>query len=199
MSAVAALTGCVTGPEQLVLPDGAIKSLSVSVDGADDGYTVIDARFDETATGAALFGLIGMAVNSSINADQDKKSADQWRAVAATLDIDRELQNAALDRFAQANRFPVAVGGASHRLEVVIRQWGLSRSEVSTKNLRAFINLRVQLVDSDGDVLWTDYPNSVGDFSTADRAAITDDVFERELLSLAQKVGRTIANDLIYR
>lgn len=164
-------------------------------------YTVINARMDETATAAVLFGIAGALANSAINNSQDEELAERWLSVAEQLDISGLIRDSFLETMQMSNDVGIAdeEDGASHLLTISLKDWGLIRRDGESADFRAFINVNVKMTDQRKRTVWRTYPNRVGKFVTADLEAFTDEVFERELTALARKVGQSIAYEIIYR
>lgn len=164
-------------------------------------YTVINARMDETATAAVFFGIAGAVANSAINNSQDEEMASRWSEVAARLDISGLLEASFLETLNKSQAVSVAPDkdGASHTLRIALKDWGLIRRNRESGEFRAFINVNVLMTDKKKKTVWRSYPNRVGKFVSADLEDFSDDVFERELTTLAQRVGQNIAYEIIYR
>ena len=86
--AVATVPGWADDKERL--GDFPIDSLSISVEDDDADLTVIYSRMEETATAAVLFGIVGSAINSGINADEDAGRADLFRHLERSKAGDRK-------------------------------------------------------------------------------------------------------------
>lgn len=178
-----------------------LKTVFVTADERDSNFTVVDARFDETATAAVLFGLAGAAINSATNASEDDKKADTLREVAKSVDIAGILSDSlarALERHGELE-LRTDRGAAGHTIEVAIHNWGLTRANREDARMRTFLNLSVSVIDAKGRVVWEKKrENSVGQ-SLAPFEEFTAERFKSEMESLAAKSGQYIGNQINYR
>ncbi|HXI87982.1 MAG TPA: hypothetical protein VNH64_11020 [Parvularculaceae bacterium] len=178
-----------------------LKSLFVDVSDQDSKFTVVDARMDETQTAAVLFGLVGGAVNSASNAASDNKKADRFRQASADIDLKSILLETANETLASHGDPPLADdrAHASHTLEIAIHDWGLQRTSHENQQMRVFLKLSLKIVDAKNRVVWEKkHENAVGD-DTAELEAFTPDRLKTDMEALAQKSGKFIANEIIYR
>ncbi len=179
----------------------AVSAIYVEIATGDSNFTVIDSRFDETATAGVLLGIVGAGINSGINAGEDNKKADVYRAEAATIELASILERSAEDTFALRSEPPLAAekSAASHVLVIEIRNWGLSRADKDDPRLRAFLNLTWRIEDPKGKTLFEKKrENNVA--STMRRLEETDiETFKSEMTAIAEKAGKQIAYQVIYR
>lgn len=203
MIAMAAALGALAsvGPRAEDLDGVRIDALAVVMEDAEGDYTVIDERMDETGTAGALFGLIGAAANSAHNNAQDASTADRWRETAAGLDIGAMVEAALLATLAGSDAVVLTddADAASHTLFVNVQDWGLGRTSQETDDLRAFLKINVRVEDAKGRTVWKDHPVKRGRFASGDLSRFTDEIFVRELTRLAEKSGKSIAYEIIYR
>lgn len=183
------------------LRDIEIESLFIDVSEDDSNFTVIDARMDETATAGVLFGIVGAGINSASNAGQDDKLADTLRDAAAEIDLQTLLSDAITSTLAERQALPLseAQSEASHTLLVEIRNWGLMRQNREDQRMRVFLNLTLSVLDDKQKTVWEKKrENAVG----GDAALFEEFTAERlqgELTALAEKSGKYIAYQIIYR
>ena len=178
-----------------------IDTLFIEMTNGPGEFTVIDARMDETATAGVFFGLVGAIANSAVNGAQDAELADRWRATAAELDLSGIIYNSFLETLSADESVTLSDDKkqAGHRLEIALKDWGLIRRNRESGEMRAFINVNVVMKTNRGRTTWRSYPNRVGKFISADLDDFTDEVFRRELTTLARKIGQNIAYEIIYR
>jgi hypothetical protein len=173
----------------------------VELSASDSNFTVIDSRFDETATAGVLLGVVGASINSSINASEDDKKADAFRAGAATIDLAGVISGSATETLMARGTPTVAPSktDASHVLLIEIRNWGLGRAAKDDPRLRTFVNLTWKVLDGKGKVVFEkERENSVA--PTLRRLEeFNDEILKSEVETLAKKAGRQIAYQIIYR
>lgn len=177
------------------------ESVYVETSASDSNFTVIDSRFDETAAAGVFFGLLGASINSGINAGEDDKKADIFRAGAEEIDLAGILTASASQTLAARAEPPSAPtkADASHILLIEIRNWGLIRAAKDDPRLRTFLNLTWKVLDKKGAILFEKKrENAIA--STSRRLDEFDDAtLKEEVESLAQKAGAQIAYQIIYR
>jgi hypothetical protein len=187
--------------DQATLSSIAFTSIAVVTSDADGNYTLIDSRFDETATAGALFGLAGAAINSSVNAGEDDAKADRFRETAATIDLSGMIGTSAKELLTARANPPLAPSKeeASHTLLVEIRDWGLIRSSRDDPRLRVFLNLSWKVLNAKGEAVFEKKrENAVGsNLRLLDEH--TNETFKAEMEALAAKAGPLIAYQIIYR
>jgi hypothetical protein len=183
------------------LSDIDLTTVYVEIDDSDSNFTVVDARYDETATAAALFGLAGAAINSAANASQDEKRADTLRAAADEIDIAGIIRESLTSTLSGRGELDLKSNKieAAHTIEVGVHNWGLLRVGRDDKRMRAFLNLSVRILDDKDRVVWEKKrENSVGQ-----DARIFEDFTAENLKSdietLAAKTGRYVGNQINYR
>ena len=180
-----------------------IEIVSLFVEGSEDdsNFTVIDSRMDETGTAGVFFGVVGAGLNSAANASEDDKKADTLRAAADELDLQALLADAVAGTIAAKETPPLSGdrGAASHVLLVEIRNWGLMRKSRDDERMRVFLNLTLSLLDPKGKTVWEKKrENAVG----ADAANFEDydgALLAAEMTALAEKTGKYVAYQIIYR
>ena len=183
------------------LRDIEIDSLFIDVSEDDSNFTVIDARMDETGTAGALFGIVGAGINSANNAGQDDKLADTLRDAAAEIDLSALLSGAISSTLAdrQALPLPETQGEASHTLLVEIRNWGLMRQNREDKRMRVFLNLTLSVLDDKQKTVWEKKRENAVGGDAAMFEEFTGERLKSELTALAEKSGKYIAYQIIYR
>ena len=172
-----------------------IKSLSVSADGSPGNFTVIDSRMQETATAAVIGGLIGAGINSAINKEEDDQKAERFVEAAEAVDI-QALVTASIIETLEARDFPLA-DPSSHKLEIEIKDWGLTRISFREPEASVFLTVRVVL-NKDRTVFWDTHVKESG-ASKELLADITPEEFSEQITALARKTGKRIAYEIIYR
>lgn len=156
---------------------------------------VIDSRMTETSTAAVFGGLIGAAVDSAVNASQDEDKADRYRAAASQLQLGSILEKAITDTLEKRN-FSLSDQG-SHLLSVEVKDWGLAR--ISFHQPQASVFLKVHVVMRDGrKVVWDTHMKESGS-KAALLADISSEDFAEQITALANKTGKRIAYEIIYR
>ncbi|MFZ5618173.1 MAG: hypothetical protein ACOZAA_12735, partial [Pseudomonadota bacterium] len=185
----------------LPLSDIELSTVFIDVDDHDSNFTVVDARYDETATAAALFGLAGAALNSAANASQDDAKADTLRSAAKAIDIKGILERNLTETLGRRGELDIKTekSAATHAIVVGIHNWGLSRMDRDDKRMRTFLNLSIRILDAKGHVVWEKTrENSVGQnprlFEEFNSERLTSD-----METLAAKAGQYIGNQINYR
>ncbi len=178
-----------------------ITSIAVETSAADSNYTVVDSRFDETATAGALFGVLGASISSGINAGEDNKKADRFREAAAKIDLAGIINKSSSDLLAARADPPLARSKeeASHALLIEVRNWGLIRSTQDDPRLRVFLNLTWKVLDAEGNLVFEKKrENAVGPtLRLLDE--YTNEILTAEIETLAAKAGPLIAYQIVYR
>ncbi len=186
---------------QVALSSIVFTSIAVETSATDSNYTVVDSRFDETATAGALFGVLGASISSGINAGEDNKKADRFREAAAKIDLAGIINKSANDLLAARGNPPLAPPqeDASHTLLIEIRNWGLIRSTQDDPRLRAFLNLSWKVLDAEGNIVFEKKrENAVGPtLRLLDE--YSNEILTAEMETLAAKAGPLVAYQIIYR
>jgi len=178
-----------------------ISAIAIEVAADDSNFTVIDSRFDETATAGALLGVLGASINSGINAGEDDRKADPFRAGAAGIDLAAILRASAGDTLAARANPPVAEGkaDASHSLIIEIHNWGLIRASREDPRLRAFLNLSWKIADAKGKTVFEKKRENAVAPELRPLADHSDETLKADVEALAAKAGALIAYQIIYR
>lgn len=179
------------------LGDFPIDSLSVSVEDDDADLTVIFSRMEETATAAVLFGLVGSAINSGINAEEDGTRADLFRHLDGELELASLVETSLIETLQDRDRQIVDPGEESHVLSVDIRQWGLIKVSFQDDRVRAYLRLRITMKDGRKTV-WDVYENETGR-NSAFFDEYTPEMLKEEMEALAISSGKRVAYEIIYR
>ncbi len=177
------------------------ETLFIEISEEDSNFTVVDARMDETATAAVFFGVLGAGLTSAGNAAHDDKKADTLREAAAKIDLSSLLLDAMNQTFASSEDIAMASGQdmASHTLVVEIRNWGLLRKNKESQEMRSFLNLTLKIRDNKNEIIWEKKrENAVGDKSSLFED-YTEEKLTSEMEAVAEKTGRYIAYQFIYR
>lgn len=179
----------------------AFSSIAVETSAADSNFTVIDSRFDETATAGALLGVLGASLNSGINAGEDNKKADRFREAAARIDLAGLISKSASDRLSARANPPLAAtkADASHVLLIELRNWGLIRADRDDPRLRTFLNLSWKIVDAKGATVFEKKRENAVSPALRTLDEFNDEVLRAEMETLASKAGQQIAYQIIYR
>jgi len=190
-----------TPNDQVDLSAIKIESVFVETSASDSNFTVIDSRFDETATAGVLFGVLGSSINSGINAGEDDAKADVFRAGAEAIDLSGILTASAVGTLAARAQPPVAPSkaDASHILLIEIRNWGLTRAARDDPRLRTFLNLTWKVLDQNGDVLFEKKRENAVAPTLRRLEEFDDATLKTEIETLAQKAGAQITYQIIYR
>ncbi len=163
------LTGCVatTGTKATMTGTdlGQIKKAGVFVE-SPHPISVRVSRDNMTNTGAALFGLVGAAVEAGYKSSQDSGHADTLLTAVGKFDPAHESAVALRDRFAAAHVFPtVAIVASDNRREAesvgfdalfqqTIEEWGL-RLCGGEDRVRVELDVHSRLVTlPEGTVKW---------------------------------------------
>jgi len=187
--------------ENVPLRDIPLENLFVEVSEADSNFTIVDARMDETATAAVLFGLVGAAISSVAVASEDDEKADRLRETAESIDVAGVLLAGINATLGANERIDMAAdkSEASHILVVELRNWGLLRRSQEDNDMRAFLNLTLKIFDENETLLWEKKrENAVGSFS-APLEEFTDEKFSEEIEALVRKTGQYVGYQIIYR
>lgn len=188
-------------PAQKQLGEIELGVLQIEVADSDSNFTVIDARYDETATAAVLFGLVGAAANSAANASADDNKADTLRAGAMEIELSKLIAEELARTLGMRPEFSLTTdaGAAANVLSVEVHNWGLIRVSRDDQRMRAFLNLSFKILDPKRRVLFEKKrENSVGQ-DMAPFPEWTDSRLKTESERLAKKAGQYIANQIIYR
>lgn len=175
-----------------------IASLFFETDTRGAQFGVVDSRMEETATATVFFGLIGGAINSGINADEDAKKAAPFVEAASKIQF-APIMNERMGATLTAKGFSLAEGekGASHALTVEIKEWGLTRTAFDDPKLTPFIRLHV-VMKGGKKAVWDTYLKD-----SAGRSGLlpefTSEILVQEIEALAAKMGERIAYEIIYR
>lgn len=184
------------------LGDIEITALSISVSEEHAEFEVIDARMDETATAAVLFGMVGAVINSADNNLEDQRKAEPLAPTASSIDLDGLILQALTERLVSRDAAPLATSPeeASNTLLVEIGEWGLvRRAQRPDTAMRAFLKLNISVLDARGRRMYgPQRMHSIGQMS-ADLSEFTPEVFRAEMESLAARAGQQVANQIIYR
>jgi hypothetical protein len=175
-----------------------IASLFHGMDMSGASFEVVDSRFQETAAAAVMFGLIGAAINSGINGNEDIEKAKPYAAAAGKLEPGR-IMSEKISATLAAKTFPLAEGekGASHTLRVEIKEWGLTRTAFNDPRMSTFIRLHL-IMKQGKKVVWDTYLKDSGG-RAAVLSDITSDMLVQDIEALAAKMGERIAYEIIYR
>lgn len=188
-------------PSAATLADIDLATVVIKIDDGDANFTVIDARYDETATAAVLFGLAGAAINSAANASQDEKKADTLRAAADEISIKEILAENLTSTLAKKGELDLRSdkAEAAHTIEVGIHNWGLIRMSRDDKRMRVFLNLSMRVLDAKDRVVWEKKrENSVGQ-NPGSFEEFTPERLTTDMETLAAKAGQYIGNQINYR
>jgi len=175
-----------------------IASLYFETDTSGAQFGVVDSRMGETGTATFLFGIIGGAINSGINADEDAKKAAPFVEAASKIQF-APIMNERINATLSAKSFPLAEGekGASHALKIEIKEWGLTRTAFDDPHLTPFIRLHV-VMKGGKKAVWDTYLKD-----SAGRSGLlpdfTSEILVQEIEALAAKMGERIAYEIIYR
>lgn len=179
------------------LGDFPIDSLSVGVDDSEAKLTVIFSRMEETGTAAAIGGLIGAAINSGINAEEDADRAEGYSDVIGQVDL-AGLVEASLRETLEGKEYSLVDDGTqSHALQVDIKEWGLIKVSFNDNRVRAYLRLRLTMRDG-RTLVWDVYENETGKKAEF-LSDYPSDVLKEEMTALATKTGKRIAYEIIYR
>lgn len=183
------------------LADIDLNAVFVETSASDSNFTVIDSRFDETSTAGALFGVLGASISSGINAGEDDKKADPFRAGAAAIDLAGILTRSAGDSLAARQNPPLAgaKAEASHTLVIEIHNWGLIRASREDPRLRAFLNLSWKIADEKGKTVFEKKRENAVAPVLRRLEEHSDETLKGDIETLASKTGQLIALQLVYR
>jgi len=175
-----------------------IASIFFETDTSGAQFGVVDSRMGETATATVFFGIIGGAINSGINGDEDAKKAAPFVEAASKIELAR-IMNEKIGATLAAKAFSLAEGekSASHALKVEIKEWGLTRTAFDDPHLTPFIRLHV-VMKGGKKVVWDTYLKDSSGRSEL-LPAFTSEILVQEIEGLAAKMGERIAYEIIYR
>ncbi|MEZ5921610.1 MAG: hypothetical protein R3C60_09705 [Parvularculaceae bacterium] len=176
-------------------------NLYVEVDSSDRNFTVIDSRYEETGTGAALFGIAGALATSAAAAGSDNKKAEPLREAAEAIPLEALISDAVKSKITSKGEIEIADSedAATHRLIINIHNYGLLRRAKDDPRLRAFLNLSWEVVDNKGRILFEKKREntSAPDAYTLDE--FTPDTLQSEFEVIAPKAGEFIGSQINYR
>lgn len=172
-----------------------ISALSVTSDDSAGNFMVVDSRMQETSTAAVIGGVIAASINSAINKEEDDRKAQPFLQAAAALDL-ATLVEAAITETLSKRGVPLSDPG-SHQLTIEIKDWGLTR--VSYREPQSVVFLKVHVTMKQGRTfVWDTYVKESG-VDSALLGSITPEAFTEQTTALAQKTGKRIAYEIIYR
>lgn len=140
------------------------KSIAVSVQVAES-FSVRQSREDDTNTGAAMFGLVGVLVESGVRAGQDASSAKSVAGGLGDFDPKAALAERIVAAFKDAraagvtsdpSRAALQQQGFDSVLEVTIREWGLrlcNGAGPQTVQGGYAVEARLRMLDS-SELIW---------------------------------------------
>jgi hypothetical protein len=175
-----------------------IASLFFETDTRGAQFGVVDSRMEETATATVFFGIIGGAINSGINADEDAKKAAPFVEAASKIQF-APIMDERISATLAAKSYVLAEGekAASHALKIEIKEWGLTRTAFDDPRLTPFIRLHA-VMKGGKKVVWDTYLKD-----SAGRSGLlpefTSEILVQEIEALAAKMGERIAYEIIYR
>lgn len=215
LAPVVFLTLAACGPlHTTVRPDtsslATVKRVAVIV--AEDGvFTVINERAKATATGAALFGIIGAVVSSAANQSMDSGEADKARPGIAGFSPARVLRDSFVDTLRSSGRVLVDTVDSEAGLQtardhdavirLTIKEWGVRLpARAISDRLAAFAEIQARMTAGRGqNVMWDEHEVALGsgryELAEFQRDAA---VLRDQLTETFHGAGYRLANHLIY-
>lgn len=212
-----ALTACTTTTGTRVSPTAPqlslVKRLGTTVR-TEETFSVRRDRDRMTATGAALGGLLGAAIEAGARASSDGKYEETLTPALGGLDVARVMSDRmvaalrATPTFASAERVETGdlaalrSAGFDGVLEVALAQWGLRLCTTSyhTDDLQAGYRAhgRLRLVTT-GAVIWERHELFLdGECRPADAFRMEAGALPAALTRAADGLARRIVNDLLF-
>lgn len=206
------LSGC--GPAQKTLrPDAeqltTIQSLAVVVE-SDSQFEVIHSRATADAAGAALFGLVGAAIGSSIDKGEDEKRAEQVASAVEDLSC-KSLFSKGLSRLQENKRFqsvriftegwnPDQAADYDAVVMFTIEKWGLRLIDQESNMVSGFLELDMKMqAGPDMKTIWDERHVLTGQGRKHFREySANPELVKQEMSETLQQAGINMANLIIY-
>jgi hypothetical protein len=205
------LQACATHNEVRVshTKDISINSLAVVVPETQGDFELLYDRARSTATGAAMFGLIGAAVSEGYNSSNDSKKESYIAKDVQSQDYNQILRNSLTETFREDSS--IQVKHFNSRSEVVgegidavayvgVEEYGFSFSNQNSENLSPYVVLTIKVESSSGQVIWDNREKfvgeSVGYFYELKRDGA---IASRSLKELFDEVGSRVSYNIIYQ
>lgn len=181
-------------------PKVAMERLALRLDESDSNYTIVYERMEETQTAGAVFGLVGAVASSAHSAAEDNTLADAYRTTAADMKVGALVEQSVANviQAREPNLLASAPAEAGHTLLIQVKNWGLTRVAFDDTLVRAFVNLRVQLLDAKGKPIWDVREHGLGK-TQAQLKAFTQEMFVEEVQKTAVKTGQKVGYQIVYR
>lgn len=214
LTLVVLLAAVACGPVSTVRPDADnlanVRRVAVLVV-EDGGFMVIKERAKATATGFALFGVVGAAVSSMANRTMDSGEADKVRPGLAGFSPTSVLRESFVETLKSSGRVAVDVADSEAGLQALtghdaivrltIKEWGVRLPNPSISDqMAAFVAVQARMsrVGSQ-DMLWDEHEVALGrgrhELSQYQSDAT---LLRNELTETVHDAGYRLANHLIY-
>lgn len=177
----------------------------------DGAFTVVKERAKATATGAALFGIVGAAVSAAANQSMDSGEADKARPGLAGFTPATVLRESFVETLKSSGRVAVDVADSEAGLQALkghdaivrltIKEWGVRLpTRAISDQLAPFVEVQARMSRVPGqDVLWDEHEVALGR-GRHDLARYQSDgtLLRSELTETVHEAGYRLANHLIY-
>lgn len=177
----------------------------------DGGFTVINERAKATATGAALFGIVGAVVSSAANQSMDSGEADKARPGIAGFSPTRVLRDSFVEALKSSGRLLVDTVDSEAGLQtakdhdavirLTIKEWGVRLpARAISDRLAAFAEIQARMTAGRGQaVVWDEHEVALGS-GRYELAEFQRDasVLRDQLTETFHNAGYRLANHLIY-
>ncbi len=205
------LQACATHNEVRVAhtKDIPINNLAIVVPEKPGDFELLYDRARSTATGAAMFGLIGAAVSEGYNSSNDSKKESYIAKAVQSQDYNQILRTSLTETFRQDssiqithfNSRPEVMGeGIDAVAYVDVEEYGFSFSNQNSENLSPYVVLTIKVESSGGQVIWDNREKfvgeSVGYFYELKRDS---EIASRSLKELFDEVGSRVSYNIIYQ
>lgn len=185
------------------------RNISLVVQGNAE-FDVLYHRVESTATGAALGGLIGAGIETSIRSSADDKKKAQLVEYVGDLSCKSTLIHALEKKLGDSGFVLLAApkarkknvenqpGGLS--LEIVLNSCGYKMVDTVTQKVSAFIYFDAILKQADGSLAQIDKQNFFlgrKQYNFEDLVAQNSEI-DAELIELLARAGNRLANKIIY-
>lgn len=207
------LTGCGSAhktlrPEQGQLNN--IKTLAVVVE-QDKEFEIFYSRANADATGAALFGVVGVAVGASIDENEDKEKAKLMAPAISNISC-KSIFSEALLPLQQNERFEkveiIKDGFNSDQFKdydavvfLAVKKWGLRLVEQRTDTVSGFVEVDIKMQTvPDNKLIWEERQVIAGRSREYLREYISNaELLQNELTQTIKDAGSRMSNLLIYQ
>lgn len=203
------LLGCATHNQINVSNTKDIRIDSVAIVVLEDGaFEVQYARVRDTATGAALLGLVGAAIEAGVSSESDSQRQAEiekvlgetspaealLEAIRTTFESDSDIALSTFDRKIASAESYDATG------IFTVEEYGFTLIDRDSEELHPYITFHAKVTGRNGDVIWDDREKLLGRVSaTYDELRAPEGPARKLVMEILGEVGARIAYDIIYQ